>query len=55
MTFGINDFGMSAPCKDIFEHFGLTVSNITNKTKKMLKNQIWQSKLESMEWVELVV
>ena len=36
MTFGINEFGMSAPYQDIFEHFGLTVSNIANKTKKMI-------------------
>ena len=38
MNFGINDFGRSAPYKDIFKHFGLTVSNIASKTKKILGN-----------------
>ena len=35
---GINEFGKSAPYKDIFRHFGLTVSNIARKTKKMIGN-----------------
>ena len=38
LTFGINDFGKSAPYKEIFRYFGLTVSNIVNKTKKLLRN-----------------
>ena len=38
LTFGINEFGKSAPFKDIFKHFGLTVSNIVSKTKKMMGN-----------------
>ena len=38
LTFGINEFGKSAPYKDIFKHFGLTVSNIASKTKKMIEN-----------------
>ena len=38
LTFGINEFGKSAPYKDIFKHFGLTASNIVSKTKKMIGN-----------------
>ena len=38
MTFGINEFGKSAPYNDIFRHFGLTVSNITNKMRKIVRN-----------------
>ncbi len=34
--FGIDDFGKSAPYKDIFKYFGLTSENIVNKIKKML-------------------
>ena len=41
LTFVINEFGKSAPYKDIFKHFGLTVSNIASKTKKMLGNYTW--------------
>jgi transketolase len=37
LTFGIDTFGKSAPYKDIYKHFGLTVSNITNKSKKLVK------------------
>ena len=36
LTFGIDKFGKSAPYKDIYKHFGLTVKNITNKFKKLL-------------------
>ena len=36
LTFGINEFGKSAPYKDIFKHFELTVSKIASKTKKMI-------------------
>ena len=38
LTFGINAFGKSAPYKDIYKYFGLTASNIANKTKKLIKN-----------------
>ena len=38
LTFGINAFGKSAPYKDIYKYFGLTASNITNKTKKLMRN-----------------
>ena len=38
ITFGIDEFGKSAPYKDIFKHFGLTDTNIIRKAKKMLKN-----------------
>ncbi len=38
MTFGIDVFGKSAPYKDIYKYFGLTSSNIANKSKKLFKN-----------------
>ena len=38
LAFGINDFGKSAPYKDIYKHFGLTSSNIAKKSKKFMKN-----------------
>ena len=38
ITFGIDTFGKSAPYKDIYKYFGLTDINITNKTKKIIKN-----------------
>ena len=38
ITFGIDEFGKSAPYKEIFKHFGLTASNIASKTKKILGN-----------------
>ena len=38
LAFGIDDFGKSAPYKDIYKHFGLTVSNIANKSKKLMRN-----------------
>ncbi len=38
LTFGIDDFGKSAPYKDVFKYFGLVVSKIVNKTKKLIKN-----------------
>ena len=37
LTFGIDDFGKSAPYKDIFEHFGLTNENIVKKVKEIIK------------------
>jgi len=36
LCFGIDQFGKSAPYKDIFKYFGLTSKNIVNKIKKML-------------------
>ena len=38
LTFGINSFGKSAPYKDIYKYFGLTASNIADKTKKLMRN-----------------
>ena len=38
LTFGIDTFGKSAPYKDIYKHFGLTITNIAFKTKKLMKN-----------------
>ncbi len=35
--FGIDDFGKSAPYKDIYKHFGLTSDNIFKEIKKLLK------------------
>jgi len=37
LTFGINDFGKSAPYKEIYKHFGLTSEIIAQKTKEMIK------------------
>jgi transketolase len=39
LTFGIDTFGKSAPYKDIYKYFGLTVANIANKSKKLIKRQ----------------
>jgi transketolase len=38
LTFGIDEFGKSAPYKEIYNHFGLTVENISKKTKNLIKN-----------------
>ncbi len=38
ITFGINEYGKSAPYKDIFKYFGLEATKIANKTKKLIKN-----------------
>ncbi len=38
ITFGINEYGKSAPFKDIFKYFGLESSDISRKTKKLLRN-----------------
>ena len=35
MTFGIDEFGKSAPYKDIYKYFGLVSSNIANKLKNL--------------------
>ena len=34
LNFGINEFGKSAPCKDIYDHFKLNVEHIVNKIKE---------------------
>ena len=36
LNFGINDFGKSAPYEEIYEYFGLTVENISKKTKEII-------------------
>ena len=45
LTFGIDTFGKSAPYKEIYKYFGLTVQNISQKTKKLIKvkydNKSW--------------
>jgi len=38
INFGINDFGKSAPYKEIYNYFELTVDNIVKKTKNLVKN-----------------
>ena len=38
INFGINDFGKSAPYKEIYNYFGLTVGNIVKKTKNLIEN-----------------
>jgi transketolase len=40
LSFGIDTFGKSAPYKEIYKHFGLTATNITNKTKKLFGKKI---------------
>jgi transketolase len=37
LTFGINDFGKSAPYEDIYNYFGLSVKNISFKIKNFLR------------------
>ncbi len=37
IAFGINEFGKSAPYKDIYKYFGLESTNIKNITKKLFK------------------
>jgi len=36
LNFGIDDFGKSAPYKEIYNYFGLEIKNITKKTKEMI-------------------
>ncbi|WP_440633722.1 transketolase [Candidatus Pelagibacter sp. HIMB1485] len=36
-NFGINEYGKSAPFKEIYKYFGLTKENITNKSKNLIK------------------
>jgi transketolase len=38
LTFGIDSFGKSAPYKEIYKYFGLTVENISKKTMKLIKS-----------------
>ena len=38
LCFGIDTFGKSAPCEDVFKHFGLTSDSIVNKIKEMINN-----------------
>jgi len=38
ICFGVDDFGKSAPFKDVYKHFGLTMEEIVKKTKTMLDN-----------------
>ena len=38
LAFGINEFGKSAPYKDIYNHFGLTAENISKKIKNTIKS-----------------
>ncbi len=40
IAFGIDNFGKSAPYKEIYEHFGLTSKNIVKKVKEMINNKI---------------
>jgi len=37
LFFGVNDFGLSAPFAEIYQHFGLTADNIAKKIIKTLK------------------
>ena len=37
-NFGINEFGKSAPFKEIYKYFGLTKENIIMKSKNLIKN-----------------
>jgi len=39
VAFGIDNFGKSAPYKEIYEHFGLTSKNIVKKVKEMINNK----------------
>ena len=39
MCFGIDIFGKSAPCKDVYKYFGLKTENIVNKIKKMISSK----------------
>ncbi|AUO54668.1 transketolase [Ehrlichia canis] len=37
---GLDDFGLSAPCKDLYKHFGITAENLVNKILDKLKINI---------------
>ena len=50
LNFGINDFGKSAPYKDIYNHFGLNAKNIIKKLlKKNYENKNW-NKWNGKNW-----
>ena len=36
LNFGINTFGKSAPCKEVYDNFELNIERLTNKIKKSL-------------------
>jgi transketolase len=38
LTFGIDEFGKSAPYNKIYKYFGLTAENISKKTKNLIKS-----------------
>ena len=38
ISFGLNDFGKSAPYKDIYKHFKLTTDDIVKSTREMIIN-----------------
>ena len=40
LNFGIDEFGKSAPYKEIYKHFGLTAENISKKTRNLIKSYI---------------
>ncbi len=39
ITFGIDDFGKSAPYKEVYKHFGLISKNIVQKIKRIINNK----------------
>ncbi len=39
VSFGIDIFGKSASCKDVYKYFGLKTENIVNKIKKMISSK----------------
>ncbi len=41
MFFGVNDFGISAPCPDVYSYFGITAQNIANKIIERLHDKNW--------------
>ena len=41
LNFGIDDFGKSAPYKDIYNHFGMSSENIIKKLKRNCENKSW--------------
>ena len=40
LTFGIDNFGKSAPFKEIYKHFNLTAPKIAKKSKKLFRKHI---------------
>ena len=56
ISFGIDEFGKSAPYKDIFKYFGLISPNIVAKSKKLISiKKMKVKKLALTVWEELVV